>query len=262
MWRARRKKVGARLGRSGLWLACAAGLCGGWVRGERYVVLETIGGGGAEIVAGDAALADVAACPASTFKLVIALAVLEGGIAAPSERHVCHDVPGGNGRREIDMREAMRCSSNEYFLWLAGRLRPEKIVGWAVRTRFVDGVVAGDWLGGDASAVVRGGVLKVTARRLHGFTVRLMRGGLASTPEVQLMLEDVMSWPCPDPGAKVFGKTGAWGGAAWFTGFVERGGARKATTVLVPYRVPDWRPARERAIGLFFERTGVARPSG
>jgi beta-lactamase class D len=232
------------------------------VCGEEYVVLETTGGGGAEVVAGDPALANAASCPASTFKLVIALAVLEEGIAAPSDRHACHDVSGGQGLREIDMREAMRCSSNEYFLWLVGRSRPEKIMGWAVRTGFVDRAVAGDWLGGDASAVVRGGVLKVTARRLHDFTVRLMRGGLASTPEVQRMLEDVMSWPCPDPAVKVFGKTGAWGGAAWFTGFVERVGARKATTVLVPYKVPAWRPARECAVGLFFDRAGVARPSG
>lgn len=212
------------------------------------------------VVAGNLSLADVPACPASTFKLVIALASLEEGIAVPSSRHGCADVPPLGEPREIDMREAMRHSSNEYFLWLAARLGADRIAEWAARVGFSGGPGGGDWLGGDPTAMVRGGTLKVTPRQLHAFTVRLMRGGATSGPAVQGMLEDVMAWPSQESSIGLFGKTGAWGGAAWFTGFVDRAGARTAVTVFVPYRVPEWRPARDRAIETFYARAGLAPP--
>lgn len=241
-----------------MWATFAWVGCG---RADNFVVLETaVGGGDAAVVAGEPALADSPACPASTFKLVIALAALEEGIATPSSRHRCGDVSGPVGQREIDMCEAMRHSSNEYFLWLAARLGTARIAERAIRVGFVGGPVAEDWVGEDAAAVVRGGSLRVTPRQLHTFTVRLMRGGVTSGPAGQRMMEDVMAWPSQDPGVRVFGKTGTWGGAAWYTGFVERAGARKATTVLVGYEVPAWGPARERAIRLFYERAGVRSP--
>lgn len=221
---------------------------------EPFVVLETVGAGAGIVVAGDEALADAPACPASTFKAVIALAALEAGVAVPSSRHRCADAPGG-GSREIDMREAMRHSSNDYFLWLAGEVGKGALGDVAARAGFFEGAPPPGWIGGDPEAVVRGGTVKVTPRRVHDFTVRLMRGSLASRPEVRCMLEEVLAWPSGDAVIRLCGKTGAWGGAAWFTGFADRGGERRAITVMVAYPVPDWRPARERAIALFLERT-------
>ncbi len=233
----------------------AAGPVGG------FVIVETIGGGQPRIMAGDAALADVPQGPASTFKIVVALTGFEAGVASPDLRHACRDVPGARQAREIDMREAMRASSNEYFSWLAGRIGAEKIGATAVRIGFAQGPLREGWAGPDPGAIVRGGDLKVSARRLHDVTVRVMRGTAASSVEVQHMLEEVLSWPSPDPGSRVLGKTGAWGGAAWFTGFVDRQGERRAATVLVTYAVPNWRPARARAIDLFFSRANLPRPT-
>ncbi len=226
----------------------------GQLSAEPFVVLETVGAGAGIVVAGDEALADAPACPASTFKAVIALAAFEAGVAVPSSRHRCADAPGG-GSREIDMREAMRHSSNEYFSWLAGRVGAGVVGEMAARVGFFEGAPPPDWVGDDPAAVVRGGVLKVTPRGLHDFTVRLMRGELTSRPAVQEMLEEVLAWPSAIEGLRLYGKTGAWGGAAWFTGFADRDGVRRAITVMVPYRVPDWRPARGRAIALFLKRT-------
>lgn len=239
----------------GLAHAQAAGPAGG------FLIVETIGDGQPRIVAGDAALADVPHCPASTFKIVVALSGFEAGVASPDLRHTCRDVSGARQAREIDMREAMRASSNEYFTWLAGRIGADKIGSTAVRIGFAEGPLREGWAGPDPGAIVRGGDMKVSARRLHEVTVRVMRGTAASSPEAQHMLEEVLSWPSPEPGKRVFGKTGAWGGAAWFTGFVDGQGGRRAATVLVPYAVPNWRPARARAIDLFFSRVNLPRPA-
>lgn len=240
------------------WVVSVGWGCAG---AEEFVMLETGGGVATVFVTGRVELADAPACPASTFKLVIALAAMEEGMATPDLRHRCGDVPTVDSRGEAGMREAMRYSSNDYFLWLAGRLGAERVASWATRVGFAEGPLASDWVGVDSSAVVRGGALKVTPRQVHAFTVRLMRGAVTSGAEVQRMMEEVMAWPSPDPSVRLCGKTGAWGGAAWFTGFVDRSGERKAVTVLVPYRVPEWGPARERAIREFYARAGF-RPPG
>lgn len=252
----------------GKWFIPGLCLLSGWpwaapsAEPSGFVVLETAAEGAARIAKGEPDLAEFPACPASTFKMVIAIAALEIGAVSPGSKHRCADTPIGKNPRDIDMREAMRLSSNDYFLWLSKRIGVEKIGVTAQRLGFAEVWPTADWIGDDAAAVVRGGTLKVTARRLHDFTVCVMRGKATLAPHVQRMLEEVLCWPGTDNGVKVFGKTGAWGGAAWFTGFVDRHGARQAITVFVPYKVPEWRPARERAIDLFYSMAGTAAPTG
>jgi beta-lactamase class D len=224
-------------------------------------VLETSVGGKTLLVEGDGDLAGRPRSPGSAFKIIIAWAALGEALVGLDTRHHCDDAPPPGGPREIDLREAMRYSSNEYFLWLAGRLGVARLTEFVNRSGFAPARVEAGWVGPDPAAVVRGGGVEVTAWRLHALTLRVMSGGLASNPAVQAALEAAMAWPSADPAARVFGKTGTWGGASWFTGFVERDGARKAITVLVPYVVPEWRPARDRAIRLFYGRAGVAAPA-
>lgn len=212
-------------------------------------------------MAGDGEMSRQPRCPGSTFKIVIAWAALEEALVAPDTRHHCDDAPPPGGPRDIDLREAMRGSSNAYFLWLAERLGETRLTEFVNRSGFAPAPVAAGWIGPDSRAVVRGGEIAVSAWQLHVFTLRVMSGGLASGPAVQAALEAAMAWPSADPVVRVFGKSGTWGGAAWFTGFVERKTGRKAITVLAPYVVPDWRPARERAIRLFYDRAGVAAPA-
>lgn len=219
------------------------------------VVLETATNGPTRVVAGDAKLADVAFPPASTFKMVLAWAAFEEGIAAPSSTFRVADkhVPGAP--REVTLAEATFFSSNDAFVELASRLPKGRLERYVERSGFAGGPPPKDWLKEGPDSVRRGGTLRVTPRQEHAFALRVMRGELASSPKVQAQLLECLSWP-GDAKARLYGKTGSMDGVRWFNGFGLEGKTARAVTVL--QSGPD--ATREGVVAAFYARFGLPPP--
>lgn len=234
-----------------LWLVLSPGL-----RAQNFVLLQT-GGDGKTAVSGDKTLLAGAYPPASTFKILIAWAALKEGVATPETPHLCAD----RGGKETGMGEAMYFSSNDYFRWLASRLDRGKFdalireSGWGGKD-----FKAGIWLESGPDGTERGGELKVTVEQVHALSRQLLE---AKSGPVAGALKKVMRRPWNDAQSRVYGKSGAWGGAVWMTGYydAEKAEDRKAVTVFVPYGVPEWKPAREKAMREFYRCLGVPEPA-
>lgn len=233
-----------------LWLIFVPGL-----QAQGFVLLQT-DAGGKTTVSGDKALLAGSYPPASTFKLLIAWAAFREGLATPDSLHLCAD----RGGKEVGMAEAMYFSSNDYFRWLALRLDRDQFdalireSGWGGKN-FKPGI----WLESGPGGTERGGELKVSVEQVHVLSRRLMG---AKPGPVTDDLRKVMRRPWNDRESRVYGKSGAWGGAVWMTGYydAERAEERKAVTVFVPYAVPDWKPAREKAMAEFYRCLGLPEP--
>lgn len=48
-----------------------------------------------------------------------------------------------------------------------------------------------------------------------------------------------------------YGKSGTWNGAAWYSGFSEIHNKKLVITVLVPYKIPNWKSAKEKSYKIF-----------
>lgn len=48
-----------------------------------------------------------------------------------------------------------------------------------------------------------------------------------------------------------YGKSGTWNGSAWYSGFLENHKKKLVITVLVPYKIPNWKPAKEKSYKIF-----------
>lgn len=197
------------------------------------VILETVGDGPTRVVGGDPKLADAAFTPASTFKVVIAWASLEAGVAEPSTTFKVADkhVPGAP--RTLTLAEAMFFSSNDAFVDLASRLPKGRLEASVERSGFVDGPPPKDWLLKEGpSSVAHAGTLRVTPRQQHAFILRVMRGELASSPKIQAKLLECLAWPAKGAKVRLYGKTGSFTGVTWFNGFGVEGKTSRAVTVL------------------------------
>ena len=220
------------------------------------VILQTEEGKETEIIAGDAKLTDKKVTPASTFKIVLAWTGLELGLVGPETRRRCEDshVPGTP--REISLREATFYSSNDYFVWLAKKIGPEKLREHVQHSGFIAENLPDDWLEEGVESVVRAGKLKVNARQQHAFILRVMRGQLASAPSVQKKLMTCLEWPTNTSEILLYGKTGSYNRTVWFNGFGREGKKWKAVTVLMVGRDAK----RDKAIELFYNQWGL-KPS-
>ena len=222
---------------------------------QSFVVMQTEGEGKTS-VSGDRVLLTGSYPPASTFKILIAWAALKSGGATPETLHFCAD----RGGKEVGMAEAMYFSSNDYFRWLGLSLGREKLAAVVRESGFGGKNLKPEtWSLEGGEGLERGGNLKVSVEEMHSLTLRLMRqkpGKLSDD------LRSVLKRPWKDPESRVFGKSGAWGGAVWMTGFFESNhvGKNRAVTVFVPYAVPDWKPAREKALNEFYRCLELPRP--
>jgi beta-lactamase class D len=220
------------------------------------VILETVGHGPTRVVAGNPKLADVATPPASTFKIVIAWAALEEGVAEPSTAFKVADkhVPGAP--RTVTLAEAMFFSSNDAFVELASRLPKGCIEKYVEQSGFTDGLPPKDWLKDDPSSVRRGGTLLVTPRQQHAFILRVMRGKVGSTKMKAEQLLECLAWPVKGSKTRLYGKTGTLTGVTWFNGFGIEEWTDRAVTVLCIG------PEANRAdtVAAFYARFGVLPP--
>jgi penicillin-binding protein 2 len=171
--------------------------------------------------------------PGSTFKLVIATAALEEGVATP-ETHVycaggavfhgrrfqCH-LKGGHG--SIDMRHAIEKSCNVYFYTLGNMLGVDKIHKWAsllglgeknnidipneVRglvpsTEWKQRVMKERWYAGETISVAIGqGQVNVTPLSLAVMMMTLANGGTRFTPHTLKAVDEGKGWQPVTPPA-------------------------------------------------------------
>ncbi|MFQ3671314.1 MAG: penicillin-binding transpeptidase domain-containing protein, partial [Verrucomicrobiia bacterium] len=222
-----------------------------------FCVLETVGDGKTELISGTEAIRHRRYAPASLFKMIVAWAAIERGVADARTPFVCSDAPGGV-RAELTLAQAMFFSSNDYFRALAEVVGKPDLDAYAIRAGWLTAAGADRWLPEGVSGIERGGTMRVTPQEVHAFTVEWMRGRVGSDARVRRELAAALRRPPEGGGREVYGKTGAWGGAAWMTGYGPSGKrGQKAVTVLVSYRVPNWRPARDLALKTFYERLGL-----
>ena len=176
--------------------------------------------------------------PGSTFKIVVATAALEEGVASPDFRvncaggatffgryFQCH-LKGGHG--SVDMRHAIEKSCNVYFYTLGNMLGIDRIAKWATalglgdktgidipneiqsimpstewkRTRFGE-----KWYAGETISVAIGqGAVATTPLSLATMMMTVANGGTRFTPHVLKAVDEGQGWkpvPAPPPQSTV-----------------------------------------------------------
>lgn len=216
------------------------------------IVLYSVGSE-TRLLEGTAADSNRPACPASTFKILIALAALEEGIASPGRLILCSDPHIASSPRHLDLHHAMVLSSNAYFRGLVVELGRNRLEQWVEKSGILEKPLDRSWIGKDLSAAVHGGKILVTPRALHRLMQNIAGFGVGTRPDVRESLVSVLEWPSPDPSVRLYGKTGVYGGAVWFTGFGDRNGKRTIVTVFQHGTIAD-RPA---VIARFYQAFGV-----
>jgi beta-lactamase class D len=218
-----------------------------------FVVIESRPGGEPVIAAGQATLAEKKVSPASTFKVVLAWAALEAGVAAVDSKRMVSDrhVPGAP--KEISLQQAMFYSSNQYFIEMAGEIGRERLTELVRKSGISGDPLPEDWLKEGWASVKKGGTIKVTPMENHRFMRRVADGALASSPEIGRQLIEAMKWPSPDEGIRLCAKSGVWGGAVWMNGFGHGPDGFKVTTVMMEGSIP----VRPKALSTFYQRFGA-----
>ena len=223
----------------------------------QMVVLRTIGSG-TPTVEGPLSLADRPACPASTFKVLIAWAALEEKIASPGRLIRCADSFIASVPRLLDLHHALVLSSNDYFRPLVRELGWERLEHWIEKGGLASERFPANRIGRDPGEAVHGGNLRVSPRAMHGLMRKIADATLASRADLGEALAGALEWPSPESGLRIFGKTGVFGGGVWFTGFGERNGVRTTVTVFRKGTIAD-RPA---VIARFYRAFGVSWAPG
>lgn len=236
------------------------------VHGEhRYVLQRSLISGnhvGLDQLIGDATLLNRPARPASLFKIVILLALLREGKLDSAERL---PVEEHISNTPVDIRQATYRSSNRAFLELARRLNARLLREEAVRMRFFR--VPPPARFGRSDSIYRGEDEETDPLSIHRFMTRVAVGAGLAKPEE---LHSFLLWPgsCLIAAksdreiGRIHAKSGAWGGSAWMSGFCAGKRHKEVVTVFVPYEPPRWRPARERAIRLFYGAFQATVPDG
>ncbi|HVL69084.1 MAG TPA: penicillin-binding protein 2 [Vicinamibacterales bacterium] len=173
--------------------------------------------------------------PGSTFKIVVAAAAMEEGVAGPNFRTHCSGgatfygryfqcwKKGGHGT--VDMRRAMEQSCNVYFYTLGNMLGVDRIHKWA--TAMGLGVPSGielpneatglvpstewkmrtqkdKWYAGETISVAIGqGQVNVTPMQLAVMAMTAANGGTRYTPHLLKAIDEGQGWkPVPPPAPK------------------------------------------------------------
>jgi len=170
--------------------------------------------------------------PGSTFKIVVATAALEEGVASPDFRVTCNGgatffgryfqchLKGGHG--SVDMRHAIEKSCNVYFYTLGNMLGIDRIAKWASALGLADktGIdipneiqsimpstewkmarFGEKWYAGETISVAIGqGAVAVTPMSLATMMMTVANGGTRYTPHVLKAVDEGQGWkPVPPP---------------------------------------------------------------
>jgi beta-lactamase class D len=211
---------------------------------EKYpvgmTILETRTSGETQVVTGSNAEMDVAREPASTFKVVIALAALDRGLV----QDVDAPLKGAEGS---GLRQSLQKSLNPPFAILAEKLGGEVLGEYAERTGLIEGKIPKGWMSAGGQEATHAADLKTTLRREHSMAVAWMRGTEPWDGEVGKKLQDALIWK--EEKVLLRAKTGSFGGCLWMTGY----GPDKAVTVFMEGPVSR----RPEILKAFFGRWGV-----
>lgn len=224
-------------------------ICLGWraLLADVILVSDPEQGAAPELI-GNEKEADAFFSPASTFKMILTLAGLEQGKAAPETRWICRDAFLPQRPMELNLTQALYYSSNEYFLHLEDLLKPDDFLEMGRRVHFGEEKIAlakvkrEDWK--------HGGAFLITPRQEHAFMRSLARQELPVSKTVGETLQRVLQWPDSHSGVHAWGKTGSWDHCYWFTGLAERGNRRRVITVLLTQNGST----RDQAIARFYEQ--------
>jgi penicillin-binding protein 2 len=173
--------------------------------------------------------------PGSTFKIVVATAALEEGIATPATRvhcsgggvfhgryFKCH-LAGGHGT--VDMRQAIEKSCNVYFYTLGNQVGIDRLHKWAAHLGLADRtgidlpnevqsiMPSTEWkrrvhkekwyLGETISVAIGQGYVSVTPLALATMMMTVANGGTRHTPHVLKAVDEGQGWkPVPPPPPK------------------------------------------------------------
>lgn len=205
-------------------------------------------------IQGRVELADTPLPPASTFKTVIAWAGLESGRLSLDTEILCSDSFIPDAPRKLRLEEAMRLSSNDYFVEAVRRIGHDSFVSLVNRSGFLQETVPDNWLRNHPKATAHAGDQKVTARHLHHWMEQIASKGLSKNSKINRELLQSMTWKEDEAGGyKIYGKTGTHFGVARFIAIIEKSSGEKyVVSSLVPYRrgVDDARTARNQAVEL------------
>jgi penicillin-binding protein 2 len=173
--------------------------------------------------------------PGSTFKIVVATAALEEGVATPATRVYC--TGGGvfhgryfqcwkkGGHGSVDMRQGIEQSCNVYFYTLGNQLGIDRLHKWAANlgladrtgidlpnevqsimpsTEWKQRVHKEKWYAGETISVAIGqGYVSVTPLSLATMMMTVANGGTRYTPHVLRAVDDGQGWkPVPPPAPK------------------------------------------------------------
>ena len=248
------------------------------------LVLESTGARSLNVIEGPAAQLDQPFSAASTFKIWLAALALEKGILTSTTRYPCQEPHLYGGRKaQIGLREALILSSNAFFRETARKLGLKAINQGLSRLGLTRPGLSQPDLSGPGSKrsktagkplvrsvanAIHGDQFRITPREQHLAMRALADGALPVSADTRTRLRDALEWPVPDDAHwRVFGKTGCYGGAVWFTGFGEQraspppNGAifsqprpeRKVVTVFVPGDLSR----RPEVMRRFFKRFGL-----
>lgn len=179
------------------------------------VVTQLLQPGAAPAIEGPASLARTPYSPASTFKMIIALAAFEKGTASPDTRELCHDKHLPLRPMRLNFQQAMLYSSNDFFTKLREQVSDEEIQNVAKRCGF--GEITGEWPAdkGDLRLYSK---IKITPLEMTAFLRKLAFGELPVKAQAQKDLVRVMSWPSEVDGVTAYAKTGSWDRTYWMVG--------------------------------------------
>jgi len=160
--------------------------------------------------------------PASTFKIFLSLVALETAVAPDDQLVIKWDSikRRPDWDKDMDMREALKVSSEPYFKELAKRIGRQKL------QHYLDTVKYGNMKIGDSIANCwTDNSLQITADEQTGFVKRLYFNELPFSERTQRIVHSMMLRE-ETPAYKLYYKTG-WGelpgkSVLWITGFVER----------------------------------------
>ncbi|TGK01351.1 penicillin binding protein transpeptidase domain-containing protein [Leptospira langatensis] len=199
--------------------------------------------------------------PASTFKIYLTLSLLENHIVSLDEKQKCADKHIPNSPRDLDLREALFYSSNEYFEKVFSELGKEKLDRTLLRIGYIPKTKKGKaepwWI--DLDGLKHGGRIRLKPDEIHSHWVRIFGDGYSYPKEIVSDWKKSLFWSeCKERAANVYGKTGSWEKSFWFQGALVQG-----ENDYVIYTVLDRDPAasRTRTIQRFYELVGCTVPS-
>jgi beta-lactamase class D len=212
-------------------------------------------------VAGRAERVDRALLPASTFKILSSMALLEAGVVATKKGVIPWDSvvrDRAETNRDLTLEEAFRLSSLAHFQVGVRRLPPGFL------RRFLDDVGYGnrDMTGEPDRFWIDGG-LRISPRQQVALLKRLFRNALPVSPRTTQVVKEMMAIE-ETPTYVLRAKTGLTtvpdpGSIGWWVGWVERGGRVTFFATVLESSAPpaDFAARRLAVTRCALERTGA-----